>query len=29
MTLEGIPGLAEGPVEMSFAGSFTQGLELR
>jgi hypothetical protein len=29
MTLEGIPGLAEGPVEMNFAGSFTQGLELR
>jgi hypothetical protein len=29
MTLEGIPGLPEGSVEMSFAGSFTQGLELR
>ena len=29
MTLEGIPGLPEGSVEMNFAGSFTQGLELR
>jgi hypothetical protein len=29
MTFEGIPGLAEGPAEMNFAGSFTQGLELR
>ena len=29
MTVEGIPGLAEGSVEMNFAGSFTQGLELR
>jgi hypothetical protein len=29
MTFEGIPGLAEGSAEMSFAGSFTQGLELR
>jgi hypothetical protein len=29
MILEGIPGLAEGSVEMDFAGSFTQGLELR
>jgi hypothetical protein len=29
MTFEGIPGLAEGSVEMDFAGSFTQGLELR
>jgi hypothetical protein len=29
MTLEGIPGLPEGSVEMSFAGSFTQELELR
>jgi hypothetical protein len=29
MTLEGIPGLPGGSVEMSFAGSFTQGLELR
>jgi hypothetical protein len=29
MTFEGIPGLAEGSVEMDFAGSFTQELELR
>ncbi|HEU5225981.1 MAG TPA: hypothetical protein VFV29_09295, partial [Actinomycetota bacterium] len=29
MTLEGIPGLPEGSAEMNFAGSFTQGLELR
>jgi hypothetical protein len=29
MTFEGIPGLAEGSAEMNFAGSFTQGLELR
>ena len=29
MTIEGIPGLAEGSVEMNFAGSFTQELELR
>jgi hypothetical protein len=29
MTFEGIPGLAEGSVELNFAGSFTQGLELR
>jgi len=29
MTFEGIPGLAEGSVEMKFGGSFTQGLELR
>ncbi|HEU4831525.1 MAG TPA: hypothetical protein VFU18_02335 [Actinomycetota bacterium] len=29
MTLEGIPGLADGSGEMNFAGSFTQGLELR
>ena len=29
MTFEGIPGLAEGSGEMNFAGSFTQGLELR
>ena len=29
MTLEGIPGLPEGSVEMNFGGSFTQGLELR
>lgn len=29
MTLEGIPGLPEGSVEMTFAGSFSQGLELR
>jgi hypothetical protein len=29
MTLEGIPGLPEGSVEMGFSGSFTQGLELR
>lgn len=29
MTFEGIPGLAEGSVKMDFAGSFTQGLELR
>jgi hypothetical protein len=29
MSVEGIPGLAEGSVEMDFAGSFTQGLELR
>jgi hypothetical protein len=29
MTFEGIPGVAEGSAEMNFAGSFTQGLELR
>jgi hypothetical protein len=29
MTLEGIPGVPEGSVEMNFGGSFTQGLELR
>jgi len=29
MSLEGIPGLPEGSVEMTFAGSFSQGLELR
>jgi len=29
MSFEGIPGLADAPVEMSFTGSFTQGLELR
>jgi hypothetical protein len=29
MTFEGIPGLADGSGEMNFAGSFTQGLELR
>jgi hypothetical protein len=29
MRFQGIPGLADAPVEMSFAGSFTQGLELR
>ncbi len=29
MTFEGIPGLAQGSAEMDFAGSFTQGLELR
>ena len=29
MTIEGIPGLADGSGEMNFAGSFTQGLELR
>ena len=29
MSFEGIPGLAEAPVQMDFAGSFTQALELR
>jgi len=29
MRFEGIPGLADAPVEMSFTGSFSQGLELR
>jgi len=29
MRLEGIPGLADAPVEMDFTGSFTQALELR
>jgi hypothetical protein len=29
MNFEGIAGLPEGSVEMNFAGSFTQGLELR
>jgi hypothetical protein len=29
MLFEGLPGLADAPVEMSFTGSFSQGLELR
>ena len=29
MSFEGIPGLADAPVEMDLTGSFTQGLELR
>ena len=29
MTFEGIPGLADAPVQMDFSGTFTQDLELR